>query len=188
MKASCCSNRCIGEWERGFDLGSPLALLFPKQSGGALSARSLGKDMPYITYQPRFAWLREEVEAFKRIFIQSFSLGGCWIISSNCGLKKCLERWDEEGTGDQRTERCNSHILCQGQNAMRKLRTTLNGSAFYLKINIHHLGCCSPTYVISIPRRGCGTTLSKKYYAVSEGLPQLSQGTLKFSSSTQVQK
>lgn len=53
MKAGCCRNWCIGERETGFDLGSPLALLFPKQSGGALSAQSLGTGKPYITYQPR---------------------------------------------------------------------------------------------------------------------------------------
>lgn len=99
-----------------------------------------------------------------------------------------MSRRNEGGGGGQRTARCNSHILPQRQNEVRKLRTTLNGSAFYLKINIHHLGCCFPTYAISIPRRGCGMTLSKRYYAASEVLPQLSPGTLKLSLSTQVQK
>jgi len=87
-------------------------------------------------------------------------------MSSNCGFKNCLERWGEAAGGDQRTARCYSHILSQGQKAMRNWRTTLNESAFYLKTNIHHLGCYSPTYVLSIPRRGGGTTLSKRHYSV----------------------
>lgn len=85
-------------WEREteFDLGSLLALLFPKQSGGVLSAQSLGTGKPYITYQPRLLWLREEVEAFERIFILLFSLGRGWIMSSKCEVKAYLERWNEE--------------------------------------------------------------------------------------------
>jgi len=41
---------------------------------------------------------------------------------------------------------------------------------------------------ISIPRRECGMTFSKKYYAVSEGLPELRPGTLQLSVSIQAQK